>query len=58
MGFSVLHEGASELRFILISLNDVVPQSQDWNDQLQRTIDLQREVLTWEQARLKTERDV
>lgn len=58
LSFSVLHEGASGLRFILTALDDVVPQPRAWNDQLQRTIDLQSEVLKWEQARLQTERDV
>lgn len=55
LSFSVLHEGASGLRFILTALNDVVPQPQDWNDRLQCTIDLHGEVLQWEKERLKAE---
>lgn len=48
----VLHEGASALRFILHALDDVLPQSSQWKESLDNTVEDQEKVLAREKCRL------
>lgn len=52
LSVSVLHEGASGLRFILRALNDVLPQSDEWNNALREADVEHRKVLEREKQRL------
>lgn len=48
----VLHEGGSGLRFILHALNDVLPQSEEWEDVLRETEVKHGRILEREKQRL------